>query len=95
MRFSLKTNAAHVAGVPTADDPVGTPPDAEKAKAAEREKNAVLADDSPETETDEVSTTAQPGVQKIEATTKVWSWAHLITAYGLYVLASSTLFGAV
>ena len=85
MRFFLKTNAAQVAGVPESGDGVGTPPDTEKAAAAQREKNAVLADDHPETETDEVSTTAQAGVQKIEATTKIWSWGHLIAAYALWV----------
>ena len=83
MRFSLKTDATQVAGVPTAEDPTGTPPDAEKAAVAEREKSAAHADSHPETETDDVSITAQAGIQKIEATTKVWSWAHLVTAYGL------------
>ena len=89
MRFSLKSNASQVAGVPVAEDPAGAPQDPEKADAerAERERNAILAKEHPETETetDDVSITAQAGVQKIEATTKVWSWGHLITAYILWV----------
>ena len=34
-----------------------------------------------ESGSDEISTEAQPGVQKIEAITKVWSKTHLATAY--------------
>jgi len=38
-------------------------------------------DVSTERGSDEISAEAQPGVQKIEAITKVWSKTHLVTAY--------------
>lgn len=39
-----------------------------------------------ESDTDKISETAQAGVQKIEATTKVWTKTALIVAYIMYVL---------
>ncbi len=34
-----------------------------------------------ERDSDAVSIDAQAGVQKIEATTKAWSWSHVVAAY--------------
>jgi hypothetical protein len=38
-------------------------------------------DVSTDSDTDEISVDAQPGVQDIEAVTKVWSKTHLVLAY--------------
>jgi hypothetical protein len=38
-------------------------------------------DVSTDSDTDEISADAQPGVQDIEAVTKVWSKTHLVFAY--------------
>lgn len=38
-------------------------------------------DVSTDSDTDEISVDAQPGVQDIEAVTKVWSKTHLVFAY--------------
>lgn len=38
-------------------------------------------DQNSESDSDAISPDAQPGVQRVEAMTKVWSKAHLITAY--------------
>jgi hypothetical protein len=43
-------------------------------------KNQDVPTDS-ETDADEISLNAQPGVQNIEAITKVWSRTHLVIAY--------------
>jgi hypothetical protein len=43
-------------------------------------KNQDVPTDS-ETDADEISLDAQPGVQNIEAITKVWSRTHLVIAY--------------
>lgn len=39
--------------------------------------------DKTESDIDNIDEKAQPGVQKMEATTKVWTKSHLITAYVL------------
>jgi hypothetical protein len=41
-------------------------------------------------DSEELSYDAQPGIQKMEATTKTWTMPWLITAYLLYVISSSS-----
>jgi hypothetical protein len=45
---------------------------------------AVRTSDHPvDVDADNVSLDAQPGIQKIEATTQVWPFSHLVLAYVL------------
>ena len=63
--------------------PVDEPVAAEKHSRPDAEKDAVHAHAHAHADSDQdaISLDAQAGVQKIEATTKVWSTAHLIAAY--------------
>lgn len=47
----------------------------------EKEVGVKSQDVSTDSDTDEISADAQPGVQDIEAVTKVWSKTHLVFAY--------------
>lgn len=47
----------------------------------EKEVGVKNQDVSTDSDTDEISADAQPGVQDIEAVTKVWSKTHLVFAY--------------
>jgi hypothetical protein len=47
----------------------------------EKEVGVKNQDVSTDSDTDEISVDAQPGVQDIEAVTKVWSKTHLVFAY--------------
>lgn len=46
-----------------------------------------VQDNHDASDSDDISYDAQPGVQKMEATTKTWTKPWLITAYLLYVYA--------
>jgi hypothetical protein len=49
-----------------------------------KETGSVHADqNASDVDSDAISVNAQPGVQKMEATTKTWKTSHLIIAYAL------------
>lgn len=55
-----------------------------RASVAESEKSAEQPDTTPvDSDSDSIDKEAQTGVQKLEATTTVWSKSHLIAAYVL------------
>lgn len=73
MKFmSTHSPTAGTAGVPVAERPE---------TKDDEEKNGIHRENAAGEESDAVSVDAQRGVQKIEATTRVWSGAHLVAAY--------------
>jgi hypothetical protein len=53
-----------------------------RSSVAASEKMGAHADNTPiDSDSDSVDGSAQAGVQKVEATTSVWSKSHLIAAY--------------
>jgi hypothetical protein len=53
----------------------------QSAEDADKEVGIKNQDVPTDSDTDEISADAQPGVQDIEAITKVWSKTHLVLAY--------------
>lgn len=72
MKFSVPHNQPDF--VPTAEEPRAREQDEEKG-------GSVITRTDTDTDADTVSLDAQAGVQKIEATTKVWTKKQIIIAY--------------
>jgi hypothetical protein len=57
----------------------------QSADDTDKETGANAQDVSSDSDGDQISVDAQPGVQNIEAITKVWSKTHLVIAYIMLV----------